>query len=245
MTDAEGAAMAVLEREPVLGGEAEARRIRSAAARGSILRYDDLEALSVRLEDEARGARRSIWSALPGGQYDVTTLRSSWEDDVALISSGRAGPVVYQADSVRRPEVMRYLTEFAAAGAQVRVAVRVPHRMILFDRRTVAVAVEPDTLAPPYLVSTEPAVVQSFYLQFASLWRSAQRVGTGPDDLLAESTVREILEVMAAGVTDEVAAKQLGVSTRTVRRRMAAVMTVLGARSRFEAGVKAARSGWL
>ncbi|GIG29776.1 helix-turn-helix transcriptional regulator [Cellulomonas marina] len=224
--------------------DVESSAIRAAAERGSILRYDDGAALGARLEQEAAGARR-IWSALPGGHYDVGTLRSSWDEDVALIRAGRGGPVIYQADSVRRPEVLRYLTEFAAAGAQVRVAVRVPHRIILFDRRTVAVAVAPDTLEPPYLVSTEPAVVHSFFQQFVTMWRSAQRVGTGPEDLLAESTVREILDIMAAGVTDEVAAKQLGLSTRTIRRRMAAVMTMLGARSRFEAGVKAVRSGWL
>jgi DNA-binding NarL/FixJ family response regulator len=32
---------------------------------------------------------------------------------------------------------------------------------------------------------------------------------------------------------------------RTVRRRVAAVMELLGAASRFEAGVKAVEAGWL
>ena len=62
---------------------------------------------------------------------------------------------------------------------------------------------------------------------------------------MASDTVREMLEILQLGVTDDVAAKRLGVSVRTVRRRVAAVMELLGASSRFEAGVRAAQAGWL
>ena len=43
----------------------------------------------------------------------------------------------------------------------------------------------------------------------------------------------------------EQVARTLGLSLRTVRRRVAALMTELGADSRFQAGVEAARRGWL
>jgi len=46
-------------------------------------------------------------------------------------------------------------------------------------------------------------------------------------------------------MTDETAARRLGVSLRTVRRQMAALMERLCATSRFEAGLKAAQRGWL
>lgn len=51
--------------------------------------------------------------------------------------------------------------------------------------------------------------------------------------------------MLAAGLTDEAAAKRLGVSLRTVRRIMAGLMDRLQASSRFEAGLKAAQKGWL
>ncbi|WP_399095000.1 response regulator transcription factor [Streptomyces sp. BBFR2] len=54
-----------------------------------------------------------------------------------------------------------------------------------------------------------------------------------------------LLRLVAEGRTDASAAGRLHVSHRTVRRMMAALMERLGARSRFEAGVKAARRGWL
>jgi DNA-binding NarL/FixJ family response regulator len=56
---------------------------------------------------------------------------------------------------------------------------------------------------------------------------------------------KELLLLLAKGLTDEAAAKRLGVSLRTARRQMAALMERLGATSRFEAGLKAAQRGWL
>lgn len=56
---------------------------------------------------------------------------------------------------------------------------------------------------------------------------------------------REILEMLAGGASDDRVADALGIGLRTVQRHMATLMGILGARSRFEAGVAAARVGWL
>jgi DNA-binding NarL/FixJ family response regulator len=58
-------------------------------------------------------------------------------------------------------------------------------------------------------------------------------------------TERTLLTLLAGGMTDEAAAKRLGVSLRTVRRQTASLMERLNASSRFEAGLKAAQRGWL
>ncbi|MEU6681013.1 LuxR C-terminal-related transcriptional regulator [Streptomyces sp. NPDC046925] len=71
---------------------------------------------------------------------------------------------------------------------------------------------------------------------------------TGGDSLSStdlSSTERALLRLAAEGCTDAAAASRLHVSHRTARRMMAALMERLGARSRFEAGVKAVRLGWL
>jgi len=46
-------------------------------------------------------------------------------------------------------------------------------------------------------------------------------------------------------MTDPAIARHLGLSYRTARGRMAALMATLGAESRFQAGVQANRNGWL
>ncbi len=62
----------------------------------------------------------------------------------------------------------------------------------------------------------------------------------GPSDL-----ERELLRLLAQGLTDATVAKRLNVSLRTERRMVADLMRRLGASGRFEAGVKAARRRWI
>jgi DNA-binding CsgD family transcriptional regulator len=56
---------------------------------------------------------------------------------------------------------------------------------------------------------------------------------------------RALLRLLAAGLTDEAAARRLGISVRTARRQVAVLMDKLGASSRFQAGYRAAQRGWL
>lgn len=193
----------------------------------------------------AENTRVEVLSALPGGPYRVESLRGSWDQDVGALRRGVALRAIYQADAARSPDVLRYLTDFAGQGAQVRVSGRVRHRTIIVDREIAFVAVDEDSLTVPFLVVEEPAMVRSFQAQFAAMWKAAHSVGVGAEDSLGSETVRETLDILKSGVTDEVAARRLGVSVRTIRRRVAAVLELLDATSRFEAGVKAVEAGWL
>ncbi|KPG76580.1 helix-turn-helix transcriptional regulator [Frigoribacterium sp. RIT-PI-h] len=56
---------------------------------------------------------------------------------------------------------------------------------------------------------------------------------------------RDLLALVAAGATDEGIAGQLGISSRTLRRRLHSLFDELGASNRFHAGVEAARRGWV
>lgn len=56
---------------------------------------------------------------------------------------------------------------------------------------------------------------------------------------------KALLRLLAAGLTDEAAARRLGISVRTARRQVAVLMNKLGASSRFQAGHRAAQRGWL
>ena len=56
---------------------------------------------------------------------------------------------------------------------------------------------------------------------------------------------RLLLRQLAGGAKDEQIARALGLSVRTVRRRVAELLDELGADSRFQAGAEAVRRGWL
>ncbi|MDP9068024.1 MAG: LuxR C-terminal-related transcriptional regulator [Actinomycetota bacterium] len=75
----------------------------------------------------------------------------------------------------------------------------------------------------------------------------ALAASTTQEPSLLEPTPDEValLRLMARGFTDEVVAQKLGLTGRTLRRRLRSAMDKLGASSRFEAGFKLAESGWL
>jgi DNA-binding NarL/FixJ family response regulator len=56
---------------------------------------------------------------------------------------------------------------------------------------------------------------------------------------------RRLLELLAEGRTDEVVARSLGCTRRTLQRRLRRIFEKLGAESRFQAGVLAERAGWI
>lgn len=54
-----------------------------------------------------------------------------------------------------------------------------------------------------------------------------------------------ILQQLLTGATDLTASRLLGLSPRTYSRRVSELLEYLGVESRFQAGVEAARRGWL
>ncbi len=188
-------------------------------------------------------------SALPDDvHYDLHTMRSSWDDDVALLDRGIDCRIIYPARAAHTPEMMEYLTQYAARGAKVRVLGSVPNRILLSDRvRAIVPEVPESESAEPSsraLLINGKVLVRALYNQFLDLWRSSLPVGFSTGGLDVE-LVRDTLAALSGGMTDEAAARKNGWSLRTYRRRIAAVMDLLGSNSRFEAGALAREQGWI
>ncbi|MFI9152089.1 transcriptional regulator [Streptomyces sp. NPDC053367] len=96
------------------------------------------------------------------------------------------------------------------------------------------------------LVRTK-VVTDALLALFGSAWRTAEPLGSGIDLGRSErsSFAGQILRRLYAGVTDEVAARELRISVRTYRRYVAEILDALGTKSRFQAGVLAAEAGLL
>lgn len=85
-------------------------------------------------------------------------------------------------------------------------------------------------------------------LAIASLAEMLWRMGTPMAEEGLESVdeqSRAILSLLAGGATDAMIAGQTGISQRTVERKVRTMLEQLGASTRFQAGVQAARRGWL
>lgn len=144
-------------------------------------------------------------------------------------------------DSVRgHPAVVLRLGRLVAAGAEIRTVAQVPTDVTVIDE-TVALLARDRSAGDVAMVGL-PGVVDTVVALFERLWASGLPL-TEADELCGRE--RELLALLSAGYTDESAAARLGVSVRTVRRMMSTIMTRLGARSRFQAGLRAADRGML
>ncbi len=142
-------------------------------------------------------------------------------------------------------EGRRLAGAWACDGVELRTAPEVPLSALLIDGTAAVLPGTGGESASGATLFTLPSVVGTTVELFERVWASTaplRRAGTEAGELTMRE--HEILVLLAAGRTDESVAALLGVSVRTVRRLVAGLMEQLGARSRFEAGVKAARRGW-
>jgi DNA-binding NarL/FixJ family response regulator len=160
---------------------------------------------------------------------DGLTVRKLWSPLVLVDEAQRA-----------------HLRRIDTAGTQVRISsAALPHETIILDRRVAILAGEPSPLGREYTVTTSPVLVSGVYSLFTAAWEAAIDLDAylcGDVPELAPEA-REVLRALGAGLTDEAAARRLGTSLRTYRRRVAELMTLLEAGSRFQAGVRAGELG--
>jgi DNA-binding NarL/FixJ family response regulator len=183
-----------------------------------------------------------------GAQQAVTDVqRQQAADGVQFLS-------VYDSGVVEGVGPLAALEQLAAVGEQMRVLRGVPLKMVIADDETALVIVRTldETWRGSMLVRRSP-LLDSLITLFETLWRLAVPLprpgevlgapGEGHEGL--RSRDHKVLMLLAGGATDETIARQLGLSTRTVERRVRAMLDQLGAETRFQAGVQAARRGWL
>ncbi|MGW0207542.1 helix-turn-helix transcriptional regulator [Streptomyces sp. NPDC003233] len=207
-----------------------------------------LDAIQSRLEEMGRAARSECVGVHPGSAQRPDDLSAGRPLDAEALRRGVAFRTLYQ-DSVRNDaatvEHARWLLDH---GGEVRTAPVIPQRLVITDRARALVPIDPADTRKGAVYITEPGIVCALVELFDQAWAGAVPLGAArpqdPDTGLAPIE-RQLLHLLASGITDEAAGRQLGVSLRTVRRHMSSLMERLGASSRFEAGLKAAQRGWL
>ncbi|MFG3340212.1 DNA-binding response regulator [Glycomyces sp. NPDC048151] len=140
----------------------------------------------------------------------------------------------------------RLLADLAADGAEVRITTApLPQSTFFVGARTM-ILTEPDGRGGRrYTMSTAPALVAGSYALFEAAWAAAADLDAflRSDRPLLDARAKAVLAALGSGATDEAAARRLGVSLRTYRRRVAGLLAALGADSRFQAGVRAGALG--
>ena len=154
---------------------------------------------------------------------------------------------IYDAAAMDNPVAGRIIQTCAASGEQVRLLPRVPMKMKLADQTTAMLPLTPSGTAGA-LVIRAPVILASLRDYFEMLWdRATPLKPKRPAARASRLTPAQqaVLELMAEGLHDAAIARRAGMSTTTVRRHVAAIMTRLDVTSRFAAGAAAQRHGWI
>jgi DNA-binding CsgD family transcriptional regulator len=196
-------------------------------------------ALLTTLIEESRGDllwwRPDAWSMPREAAISVVVGRA--------VASGRRSRAIYPLRALHEaPEVLRAR---AQQGEQVRVIDDMPTRMLVI-RGTHALLPEPLGFADePRVLVRQAAIVGALTLLFEAYWNQATPLPDLDPGRPRTDLRSSLLRQLAAGAKDEQIARTLGLSLRTVRRRVAELLIELGVDTRFQAGVEAVRRGWL
>jgi DNA-binding CsgD family transcriptional regulator len=129
------------------------------------------------------------------------------------------------------------------------VLVDVPSRLVVFGTEAALLTERWGAPGGSRVVVRQPGIVLALRELAGALWdRAVTPPGLGPCTPGVDGARRgalPLLALMAGGAVDEQIARALGVSVRTVRRRIATLLVELGADSRFQAGAEAVRRGWI
>ncbi|MET9605027.1 LuxR C-terminal-related transcriptional regulator [Streptomyces sp. NPDC006512] len=226
---------------------AEFEQGQTGSSGGNIEYLRGMDSVRGYLEEISEEARSEVLALIPKASLTTDSMTASKALDEKLAQRGVDIRTVY-LDSVRNhPATRRYAAWLNSCGGEVRTHPVLPMRIILVDQKAAVLPIDPQNSGTGALVVREPSVVVALLTLFAKIWEAARPLGTAeqPDSLGLSPQERELLRLLASGMTDEAAGKQLAISVRSVRRLMSDIMARLDARSRFEAGVRATERGWI
>ncbi|MEV4495363.1 LuxR C-terminal-related transcriptional regulator [Micromonospora arborensis] len=195
------------------------------------------------------GARTEV-RGLERGPYLRDTARVPEEVQYDALSRGLRYRCVYEGELLHDEAMLAAVRSAVAAGEQARVFPELPLKMMLTDadRGLIILPRAGGDDADAMLVYGS-RLLDGLSELFEVFWRLGAPIhataDTAEPDAEPTAATQRLLALLTAGLTDEAIARDLGISNRTVHRRVSRLQELLGARSRFQLGVQASRRGWL
>ncbi|WP_170176497.1 LuxR C-terminal-related transcriptional regulator [Lentzea flaviverrucosa] len=200
-------------------------------------------------------AVRELWHALlRGARGEVCVLDqppyvTPLGQHVALEDETRERDVqwrvVYDRSAVDIPGRVTEIIDLVAAGERARVTPTLPFKLAVIDLHAAVLPVVNGDVVDKVLLIRPSALLDVLRSTFELYWDKGIPFSPGGIYAAAADVDPNLLGLLAAGLTDESIARQLGLAPRTVQRRVRQLMDRCGAQTRFQAGVQAMRRGWL
>lgn len=186
-------------------------------------------------------------SFLPGGAQSQESLDASRPLDESMLKRGVKVLTLYHDSAWNDGPTLNYARWLVSMGGEVRTVPSLPLRVAIFDREVAIVPVDPEAALQGAMQISSRGVMTAMVALFERVWDAGVPMGhvVRREENGVTAQERELLRLLAQGLTDEVVGKRLGLGVRTVRRMVADISDRLDARSRFEIGAKACHRGWL
>ncbi|ADD40033.1 transcriptional regulator, LuxR family [Stackebrandtia nassauensis DSM 44728] len=208
------------------------------------------EAVFERFQQIQQASRHQI-RVIDKPPYAAPDAELNIPNERELLRRGVVWRVIYDAaglESFHRLEgdVRNTMT----AGESARVLSDAPIKLMISDDRLgmLPLQIAPRTINSIVVVHRS-ALLEALSALFEQLWCQAlPLVHSGePQGPTTEPTEieRQLLMLLTAGLTDERIAERMGVSLRTMQRRLRELLERLGATTRFQAGIRATLQGWI
>ncbi|GAA2391685.1 LuxR C-terminal-related transcriptional regulator [Dactylosporangium salmoneum] len=206
-----------------------------------------VDAVRRRMLDLSAAASRECLSLNPTAAQTTAAKTASKPLNQQMLERGVAIRCIYQESFRNEPHLVAEAKWLTALGGEMYTVPIVPLLMVIYDRSTVLLPIDPADTQAGALEVRSPGLVRTACALFDQLLAVATPFGAATlrDEQGLDPLQRQLLALLAAGHTDGVVARRLGVSLSTVRRLMATLMERLEARSRFQAGLHVEQRGWL
>ena len=164
-----------------------------------------------------------------------------------LLERGVEARVVYDTTSLAIPNRLELRRRAAAMGEKQRVYDGLPVKLAIADRKwaLIPLAVDQADMERGALIVRESALLDALTLLFDLIWQRGSPLPEAADrgEAPERAADRELLALLSAGVKDETIARHLGVTQRTIERRVRRLMESLDATTRFQLGAFATSAG--
>ncbi|WP_327128345.1 LuxR family transcriptional regulator [Streptomyces sp. NBC_01727] len=237
----------VEESRITVGGAFESfRRQRLAAYNDNLVEVVTGDAIGPRIRHAWASARDQIRQFESPPYFP---LPDATDDALATLARGVTQRVVYSRESLEHPGHLKEVIEpCIKAGEQARVLPSVPVKLVIIDEAyaLVSLSIKEADVHNTMLVVQPCGLFSALVALFEQSWQNAlpfhgrttRPGGLPPSD-------RRLLWLLAGGASDDIIARELGISRRTLFRRLQILMAQLGAANRFQMALQAQRSGWL
>ncbi|GAB2680837.1 helix-turn-helix domain-containing protein [Kribbella swartbergensis] len=209
------------------------------------------KALRERLRDLQESARKEILWFCRANPLAMQGADNT--EEYGALSRGVSYRAIYERALLETPGELDTIAEGVSWGEEARTLPTLPVRLAIVDRSTaVCPLVRDDELGigePTAAVISRGQLLDALLALFESYWELATPVklqSTDTDDTEGlDDSERFLLSLLVAGVPDKSIASQLGISRRTVQRRLDRMMALAGVDTRTGLAFQAARRGWI